>query len=235
MGVHVILGLPGESAADMLATARCLARLGVASVKMHNLYAVRGTRLAEMLAAGEVRLPERDEYVRYVVDFSKSCRPAASSIASAATPRASICRSGWCSDKAAVRAAVDAEFSRRGSWQGCKWTAAVVNVNSRLRPKDAAFTPPSPPGTRVAGRGRWEGRNHGVSCFIPTGRSRWALVSPNTTRSCYFVVAALAGSRSKAARARRPWFSNVRPKSAGAKLLSTGGAGGPSFGSPGWP
>ncbi len=75
MGVHVILGLPGESPADMLATARCLARLGVASVKLHNLYAVRGTRLAELLAAGQVRLPERDEYVRWVVDFLEVLPP----------------------------------------------------------------------------------------------------------------------------------------------------------------
>ena len=52
MGVHVILGLPGESREDMQATARLLARLGIASVKLHNLHAVRNTRLAELLAAG---------------------------------------------------------------------------------------------------------------------------------------------------------------------------------------
>ena len=63
VGVHMILGLPGESREDMLATARQVARLEVNSVKLHKLYAVRGTRLAEMLAAGEVRLPEREEYV----------------------------------------------------------------------------------------------------------------------------------------------------------------------------
>ena len=39
MGVHVILGLPGESREDMQATARLLARLGIASVKLHNLHA----------------------------------------------------------------------------------------------------------------------------------------------------------------------------------------------------
>ena len=58
IGVHVILGLPGESRDDMLATARELARLDIHSVKLHNLYAVRNTVLADQVAAGQVRLPE---------------------------------------------------------------------------------------------------------------------------------------------------------------------------------
>ena len=69
IGVHVILGLPGESRDDMRATARELARLEIHSVKLHNLYAVRNTALADQVAAGQVRLPEFQEYVDYVVDF----------------------------------------------------------------------------------------------------------------------------------------------------------------------
>ena len=41
---HVILGLPGETHDDMLATAREMARLGVDAVKLHNLYAVKRRR-----------------------------------------------------------------------------------------------------------------------------------------------------------------------------------------------
>ena len=40
---HVMLGLPGESHEDMLETAREVARLGVESIKIHNLYAVKNT------------------------------------------------------------------------------------------------------------------------------------------------------------------------------------------------
>ena len=69
VAVHVILGLPGESREDMRATARELARLEIHSVKLHNLYAVRNTVLADQVAAGRVRLPEFQEYVDYVVDF----------------------------------------------------------------------------------------------------------------------------------------------------------------------
>ncbi len=122
MGVHVILGLPGESRADMAATARQVARLGAASVKFHNLYAVHGTRLAEMLAAGEVRLPERDEYVSYVVDFLEVLPPSCViERLSGDAPRRYLVGPAWCLDKAAIRTAIDAELLRRGSWQGCKW------------------------------------------------------------------------------------------------------------------
>ena len=38
-GAHVILGLPGETREEMLATAKEVARLGIRSVKLHNLYA----------------------------------------------------------------------------------------------------------------------------------------------------------------------------------------------------
>ena len=38
---HVMLGLPGESHDDMLATAREVARLELDAVKIHNLYAVQ--------------------------------------------------------------------------------------------------------------------------------------------------------------------------------------------------
>src|SRR5205823_11867642 len=40
---HVILGLPGESSDDMLATASALAALPVNAVKIHNLHVVRNT------------------------------------------------------------------------------------------------------------------------------------------------------------------------------------------------
>ena len=47
----------------MLATGRELARLGADAVKVHNLYAVKNTPLADQVACGEVRLIDRDEYV----------------------------------------------------------------------------------------------------------------------------------------------------------------------------
>ncbi|MCE5267927.1 MAG: TIGR01212 family radical SAM protein [Planctomycetaceae bacterium] len=121
VGVHVILGLPGETRDDMLATARTLAGLDLHSVKPHNLYAVRNTVLAAQVAAGEVRLPELAEYVGYLVDFLEEL-PASFVIERLCgdAPPEYLVGPQWCLDKAAVGRAVVAEFHRRGSWQGCR-------------------------------------------------------------------------------------------------------------------
>jgi uncharacterized protein len=118
---HVMLGLPGESATDMLATAGEVSRLGLDAVKIHNLYAVRDTPLADDVAAGRVRLMERDEYISVLVDFLELLPPSTivERISGDAPPDFFV-GPAWCIDKPGVRAALDAEFRRRDSWQGKK-------------------------------------------------------------------------------------------------------------------
>jgi radical SAM protein (TIGR01212 family) len=122
LGVHVILGLPDESRDDMRATARELAGLELHSVKPHNLYAVRDTALADEVAAGRVRLWQRDEYVDCLVDFLEEL-PGQFVIERLGgdAPPDYLVGPEWCLDKQGLRAAVEAEFRRRGSWQGRKW------------------------------------------------------------------------------------------------------------------
>jgi uncharacterized protein len=119
IGAHAILGLPGESRDDMLATARELGRLGVDAVKIHNLYCVKNTPLADQVARGEVRLMERAEYVRTLVDFIELLPPTmiVDRISGDAPPDYFIGPT-WCLDKPAVKAAVLAEFAARGTQQG---------------------------------------------------------------------------------------------------------------------
>lgn len=119
VGVHVILGLKGESRDDMRATARLLAGLGIRSVKLHNLYAVHGTRLAEMVAAGEVQLLALDEYAACVVDFIELLPPdCVIDRLSGDAPSQYLVGPAWCASKARARAAIEAEFVRRDTWQG---------------------------------------------------------------------------------------------------------------------
>jgi radical SAM protein (TIGR01212 family) len=122
IGAHVILGLPGESHADAMATARELGRLGLDAVKIHNLYCVKNTPLAEQLARGDVRLMERGDYVRTLVDFIERLPPTmiVDRISGDAPPDYFIGPT-WCLDKPAVRAAVLAEFARRGTRQGARY------------------------------------------------------------------------------------------------------------------
>tara|TARA_B100002051_G_scaffold264771_1_gene290011 strand:- start:581 stop:1030 length:450 start_codon:yes stop_codon:yes gene_type:complete len=116
---HVMLGLPGETHADMLATAREVVRLEIDAVKIHNLYAVKNTALADQVERGEVQLMERDEYIHTLVDFLELLPPrmVVERISGEAPPQYFIGPS-WCLDKPAVRDALNAELLRRDSWQG---------------------------------------------------------------------------------------------------------------------
>jgi uncharacterized protein len=122
---HVILGLPGESSADMLATADTLAALPVQAVKIHNLHVVRDTPLAEMYQRGEVRLMERDEYVQVVCDFLERLPPGmVIQRLSGDAPPDYLVAPLWCLDKPALLDAIRAELDRRDTWQGFRFAEA---------------------------------------------------------------------------------------------------------------
>lgn len=116
---HIMLGLPGESHDDMLATAREVARMELDAVKIHNLYAVKNTPLAEQVASGEVTLMERDAYITTLVDFLELLPPSTmvERISGDAPPDYFI-GPAWCLDKPAVRLAFAAELERRDTRQG---------------------------------------------------------------------------------------------------------------------
>jgi hypothetical protein len=118
---HVILGLPGETRDDMLATAREVARLGLDAVKIHNLYAVKNTPLADQVARGEVALIERDAYIDLLVEFLELLPPTmvVERVSGEAPPNYFVGPS-WCLDKPAVRRALLAEMELRDTWQGRK-------------------------------------------------------------------------------------------------------------------
>ena len=116
---HIMLGLPGESRSDMLATAREVARLGLDAVKIHNLYAVKNTPLADQVAAGEVTLMPRDEYVRTVVEFLELLPPECIvERISGDAPADYFIGPSWCLDKPAVKQAIEQQLRDRDTWQG---------------------------------------------------------------------------------------------------------------------
>lgn len=77
VGAHFILGLPGESRADMLAAADKINALPLTSVKFHQLQLIKGTRMAAEYAAH----PEAfvtfalDEYLDFFIDLLERLRP----------------------------------------------------------------------------------------------------------------------------------------------------------------
>jgi hypothetical protein len=108
----------------MMATADEMARLELDSIKIHNLYAVKNTPLAEQVERGEVQLIDRGRYVRTVVDFIERLPPSTivERIAGDA-PRDYFVGPSWCLDKPAVLTSIRDEFERRDTWQAKRYAA----------------------------------------------------------------------------------------------------------------
>ncbi len=133
--IHVILGLPGESRADMLATADALAALPVQGVKIHNLHVVHDTPLEAMYRAGAVRMLERDEYVALVCDFLERLRPdQVIHRLNGDAPPDYLVAPLWCLDKPGLLRALRAELVRRDSRQGRRWLAEKSRGPAALGP-----------------------------------------------------------------------------------------------------
>ncbi len=60
---HMIIGLPGESEAEVDATVDAINASGVSGVKIHSMYVAEGTALAEMYRRGEYQPLTEEEYV----------------------------------------------------------------------------------------------------------------------------------------------------------------------------
>ena len=125
--VHIMLGLPGESYEDMMATAEEVARLKVDAVKIHNLYAVKKTPLGDQVERGEIELLQRDEYIPTLVDFLERI-PITNVVEriSGEAPPEYLVGPDWCLDKSAIRLALDAELLKRDSFQGKRWQLGYV-------------------------------------------------------------------------------------------------------------
>jgi hypothetical protein len=118
---HLILGLPGESPADMLATARHVAALGLDALKLHHLHVVRHTVLEKMYRRGDVTLLGLDEYASLVVDCLEVLPPEMIIMRLMGdAPRATLVAPAWSLDKAAALRRIEQELEQRDAYQG-KW------------------------------------------------------------------------------------------------------------------
>lgn len=61
--VHLIVGLPGENLNDVISTAEYVSGYELFGIKIHSIYVMPGTRLAEMYEAGEYEPPTLPEFV----------------------------------------------------------------------------------------------------------------------------------------------------------------------------
>ena len=134
---HVILGIPGETHAMMMQTAAEIGRLGFDAIKLHNLYAVKGTPLGEQVLSGEIKMMEREDYIRTVVDFLERIPPETivERISGDAPPDFLI-EPKWCLRKSNLRQSIEDEFTKRGTRQGSRYVPPEIPPGDRPVPPD---------------------------------------------------------------------------------------------------
>lgn len=124
--VHIIVGLPGETREDTLATARALAELPIQGVKIHSLLALKGTVTGQDYERGCLSLISKEDYIGTVCDILEILPP--NIIIQRLTAdgyRDIFLGPFWAINKMDVLNGIDREMEHRGTYQGClvhkKW------------------------------------------------------------------------------------------------------------------
>jgi uncharacterized protein len=122
--IHVILDLPGETWDEQMATADALAKLKVHGVKIHLLCAMEKTPLAAEYLRGEWQPLEREAYVSLLCDFVERLHPETIIHRIAGNGhREHILAPMWLQRKLEIMNDIEAEFARRGTYQGYRYNA----------------------------------------------------------------------------------------------------------------
>jgi radical SAM protein (TIGR01212 family) len=73
---HIIPNLPWDDMTDVIENAKVLSALGVEQVKLHALYIVKDTVMADWYQEGRIALISKEEYVERVIAFLEYLHPA---------------------------------------------------------------------------------------------------------------------------------------------------------------
>ncbi len=120
--VHIINGLPGESAADMIDTARYLAKKDIRGVKIHMLHVLQNTPLEKLHEQGAFDLLTRDEYVDIVVrQLELLPWDVVIHRLTGDAPKELLVAPRWTLKKFVVLNGIDKRMRKEDTWQGRKY------------------------------------------------------------------------------------------------------------------
>ena len=121
VGVHVILGLPGETASDMIETADQISSLPIAGVKFHILHVLKNTPLEAMFTAGKIELLDMAEYVNIISEFIERMPPKCVVLRLASNAKKEfLVAPEWMSNKQKVINAIKRNLNDMDTYQGVK-------------------------------------------------------------------------------------------------------------------
>lgn len=120
---HVILDLPWDTMEDVVETAKIISALPTHEIKLHALYIIKNTVMADWYKTGEIQLISAEEYVDRVVTFLEYTRPdIVSQRLIGRAPKEATEFANWGMGWWKIRDMIDAELVRRDTRQGAKCT-----------------------------------------------------------------------------------------------------------------
>lgn len=117
--VHTILGLPGESSEDMIATARYLSEKNIQGLKPQLLHVLKGTDLADDYSKKKFHILSLEEYTDILIRCIEVSSP--QTVIHRITgdgPKKLLIEPLWSGHKKQVMNFIHKEFHRRQTWQG---------------------------------------------------------------------------------------------------------------------
>lgn len=128
VGVHIILGLPGEERVSLIRQARQLSELPITTLKLHQLQLIRGTRMADEFdeSPEDFHLFELHEYIEVVVDYLENLRPdiVVERFASQ-SPKELLIAPDWGLKNYELVEKIKRRMRERDTWQGKNYSATL--------------------------------------------------------------------------------------------------------------
>lgn len=118
---QMILNLPWDTMEDTIENAKILSALGVDEVKLHALYIVRDTSLADRYERGEITLKSKEEYIDQVIAFLEYLKEdIVIGRLIGRAPAADTVFANWQTAWWKVRDEIDQKMKLNDAWQGKK-------------------------------------------------------------------------------------------------------------------
>ena len=116
---HLIIGLPGETREDVLASVKYLNHIGVDGVKLQLLHILKNTELARMYESGECFAMEMDEYLDLLIECVEHLsQDIVIHRLTGDGPKKLLIAPVWSGDKKKVLNKLHMMMRERDSWQG---------------------------------------------------------------------------------------------------------------------
>lgn len=116
---HLILNLPWDDQIDVVENSKVLSALAVDQVKLHALYIVKNTKMAEQYKNGEISLISKEEYMERVITFLEHLSPeiVVQRLIGRA-PESNTLFSNWQTGWWKIRDTIIHDMETRGTYQG---------------------------------------------------------------------------------------------------------------------